>query len=375
MMISSLSVISRIALTFGIFFSFSDDVISFQLSSGKCLHRRSEMSMIGSFGLGDRNSKKSQPTLPKDVKDAVSTCRGAVQNALANKMSRMVIEMPVGTKFGIEKEGGKKGGKNKLSQALSDNNSNENLSAKVTKERLDTSDRELARLFVDMFQPVGGENIAVVFNDNVLAETAAKKWKGDSTCNCRIKSVNRKPKQSIVSRGMGGNKNKIKKPVGFAAKMAAEMGGEEDVSGPFQLPEQCEVALFVAPGPKELVAINRICNDVGMGTLVVLLNARLEKVTNFGTEEAKILFQKDFEPIFHLAAAPQDVAPGCLLHRSYPDNWIVARKPKVGPPKTIASFSSMPSSEECEEAYGSIVIDDLEKNVENVLDNVANWFQ
>lgn len=374
MMTSSLSSITRLALAFVLYSSYSNDVFSFQLGSGNSFQRRSEMSMIGSFGIGGGSGKNTQPTLPKDVKDAVSSCRGAVQKALENRMSRMVIEMPVGTKFGIEKEGGKKGGKNKLSQALSDNSS-ENLSEKLTKERLDTSDRELARLFVDMFQPVGGENIAVVFNNNLLAETAAKKWKGDSTCNCRIKSINRKEKKSIVSRGMGGNKNKKKKAVGFAAKIAAEMGGEDDDSGPFQLPEQCEVALFVAPGPKELVAINRICNDAGMGTLVVLLNARLDKVTNFGTEEAKNLFQKEFEPIFHLAAAPQDVAPGCLLHRSYPDNWIVARKPKVGPPKTIASFPSRPSSEECEGAYGSIVIDDLEKNVENVLDNVANWFQ
>jgi len=325
--------------------------------------------MISSFGLGGGNTSK-QPTLPKDVKSAVSSCRAAVQKALENRMSRMDIEMPVGSNFGIEKAGGSGGKKgSKLSQALGDSDGD---SPEVTKERLDTSDRELARLFVEMFQPVGGDNISVVFSDLGLAETAAKKWKGDSTCSCRIQSISRKANK-FLSKGMGGGKKKKKKAAGFAAKMEAEMGSEE--SGPFQLPENCEVALFVAPGPKELVAINKVCEQVGMGTLVILLNARLGKVSNFGTEEARQLFQEEFEPIFHLAAAPQDAAPGCLLHRAYPDQWIMARKPKVGPPKTVATFPSRPDSNACKTAYDGIEIDDIEKGVENVLDNVSTWFK
>ena len=43
--------------------------------------------MIGKvFGGGDSN----EPQLPKDVKDAISKCRGAVQKGLEDRISRMV---------------------------------------------------------------------------------------------------------------------------------------------------------------------------------------------------------------------------------------------------------------------------------------------
>ena len=42
-------------------------------------------------------------SLPKDGKDAVSRCRAATQEALKAQLSRMDIEFPVGTKFGVEK--------------------------------------------------------------------------------------------------------------------------------------------------------------------------------------------------------------------------------------------------------------------------------
>lgn len=46
--------------------------------------------MIGKvFGGGDSN----EPQLPKDVKDAISKCRGAVQKGLEDRISRMVCGM------------------------------------------------------------------------------------------------------------------------------------------------------------------------------------------------------------------------------------------------------------------------------------------
>jgi len=48
----------------------------------------SRLQMIGNiFGGGDENN---DPQLPKDVKDAISKCRGAVQQGLENRLSRMV---------------------------------------------------------------------------------------------------------------------------------------------------------------------------------------------------------------------------------------------------------------------------------------------
>lgn len=295
------------------------------------------------------------PEMPRDVKEAVSKCRASVQEALQKRLSRMDIEMPVGTKFGVEKTV-----KKKKTIAADDD--------LPTLDQLDASDRELARIFVEMFQPLGGEHISVVFNDGEMADRAEKNWKGDPSASSQVLSLGRRKKKAAA---------KLKKPKGFAARMAAEI--EDDTAsssgGAFRLPDGTEIVLFVAPGPKELVTVEKICQEVGMGTLVVLLNARLSKIDNFGTDGAKSLFLKEFEPVFHLRAAPQEEAPGCLLHRAYPSDWLLARKPNVGQPKVILTQQECPTLDECREAYENIKVGDLEKGVETVLDGVAGWFR
>ena len=307
------------------------------------------------------NGNAPTPTLPRDVKEAVSKCRAAVQDALKARLSRMDIEMPVGTKFGVERTPKKKG------RVVSDDKD----SGHPTLDLLQASDRELARLFVEMFQPLGGNHISVVFNDADLADVAKAKWQGDPSASSRILSMNRRRTKKAESM-----KNK-KKSMGFASKLAAEVEdkGIGENSAAFKLPDGTEVALFVAPGPKELIVIDKICTDVGMGTLVVLLNARLSRIENFGTEKAKSLFLEEFEPVFHLRAAPQQDAPGCLLHRSYPSDWLLGRKPKVGPAKVLLSQKTCPTIEQCREAYQNTEVSDLEKGVESLLGGVAGWFQ
>ena len=309
---------------------------------------------IGNVFGGVGGTAKDLPSLPRDVKEAVSKCRAATQEALKNRESRMAIEFPVGAKFNVEPQPKRK----KSSSG----------DGTPTTADLERSDRELARLFVDMFQPVGGEHLTVVFPEVAAADAAKKKWKGDSTAQCRIVSLDRRksaaPKKKTKSRG-------------FAAKLAAEIEDDgESIGGPFRLPENTEVALFVSPGPKELVIVERICEEVGMGTLVVLLNARLSTISNFGSAAAKTLFTQEFENVFHLAAfQPQDVAPNCLLHRAYPGQWILARKPSVGAPKTILVTEDRPSADDAEQAYSNLEISDMEKGVENMVENVAGWFK
>ncbi len=329
----------------------------------------SSLNMI-SFGGGD----SGQEELPRDVKEAVSNCRQATQSALQNRLSRMDIEFPVGTDFGVEKKTKPKGGRRRRQAAMED----EPEQGAPTQVTLDRSNRELARLFVEMFQPVGGENIVVSFVDNELADAAKDSWKNEAGAKCRVLAMNRRP-------GGGAKKKKKGKKVltsarGFAAKLAAEVEDDNDKStgsgrGPFELPPKTEVALFVAPGPKELIVIEKICNTVGMGTLVVLLNARLDKIANFGTDATEELFKKEFEPVFSLAAAPQEEAPNCLLYRAYPGDWVLARKPNVGRPKTILSQSEKPSKEVCGNAFDELEITDMEKNVEGFVENVAGWFR
>ena len=305
-----------------------------------------------------RNQFKSKglyANLPRDVKDAVSICRESVQKALQKRVSRMNVEMPVGAKFGVEQQKGKK--KSSAANVINDDSNG------VSRDTLEKSDRELARLFVDMFQPVGGENISVVFRETRQANAARRKWANDSTASCRITCVE---KGSTGKNSSGSGKKK--KKMGFAAKLAAEL--DSDVGGPFSLPKNCEVAIFVSPGPKELIAIERVCNQVGMGTLVILLNARIEKM-----EKVSSFFEENFEDIFHLAAAPQDVSPDCLMYRAYPEDWLLARKPKVGQPKVIAQQNNRFTSDECKISFENMEMGDFEKAAEGVLENVANWFR
>lgn len=172
-------------------------------------------------------------------------------------------------------------------------------------------------------------------------------------------------------KGMGGMGKQKKKKQDFAAKMNEEFSDES--SGPFRLPDNCEVAIFVAPTAKDLIKIKQVCNDVGMGTLVILLNARLDLIEK--SSENEDYFQDQFEKVFYLSVASQVAAPGCLMHRAYPSDWIVARKPNIGAPKTIATFESRPNEDDCKAAYDSIEIGDMEKGVENVLGNVASWLK
>lgn len=304
------------------------------------------LSMISNLG---NNAPGGSKDLPRDVKEAVQACREATQAALRKKISRMDIEFPVGTKFNVEKDGTKR-------------KSGET----PTQDELERSNRELARLFVDMFQPVGGNSITVAFNDVDLADMARKKWKGDPTAASRIVSVDRRKSNS--------GKKKKKNSRGFAAKLAKEVDDSLDDSGPFKLPENTIVAIFVAPGPKELVIVERICSDVGMDTLIILVNARLATVSNFGSTAAKKLFMEKFVPVFNLSAAQQEAAPGCLLFRTFPGDWVLARKPKIGAPKTILVQPSRPNEKDSKKAYNSIELSDVEKGVESVVENFSGWF-
>jgi hypothetical protein len=283
--------------------------------------------------------------------------------------------MPVGANFGVEGKKSKNNKRGNLSSLTGDESDDADVA--LTLEKLETSNRELARLFVEMFQPLGGEAIAAVFNDEYLADQARQLWSNDLSAECKIVAIDRKGKKSRGGLLKTGNKSmqKKKKAMGFASKIAAEME-DESTSGPFSLPKGTEVAVFVAPGPKELIAIERICNQVGMGTCIILLNARLSLVEKYSSEEAEKLFTQDFETIWSLGAAPQEDAPGCLMHRAYPGDWILARKPKVGAPKTIASKKGERfSGEECREAFASIEISDLEKGTEKLAENMASWFK
>ena len=67
-----------------------------------------------------------------------------------------------------------------------------------TTNNFDNLDQELIRLFVGMFQVVGGDTITVVYHDANLADTSKKRWKNKVNTECTIASVERKKSKKGV---------------------------------------------------------------------------------------------------------------------------------------------------------------------------------
>ena len=149
--------------------------------------------------------------------------------------------MPVGANFGVDDRKGSRSKRGNLS-SLTGGDATEGL----TLDKLDTSNRELARLFVEMFQPLGGGSIAAVFNDEDLAEQARRRWSSDVSAECQVLAIDRKGRRGGAGRKGGKKKKKAR---GFAAKMAEELDEEGATpTGPFALPPETEVIRsLVAP--------------------------------------------------------------------------------------------------------------------------------
>ncbi|CAM9179760.1 unnamed protein product, partial [Choristocarpus tenellus] len=111
-------------------------------------------------------AKPSTP-MPRNVKETVNAMRSAVQEGLKDRQSRMDVDLPFAARLGVEV----------------DESGNKSPSAKDIQK----SDRELARLFVEMFD-VLGDHLVVVFSSDAEAKAAKKVWdqgapyKGRVTC-------------------------------------------------------------------------------------------------------------------------------------------------------------------------------------------------
>ena len=123
-----------------------------------------------------------------------------------------------GANFGVEK----KSSKNKQKGNLSSLTADESDEAYLSQEKLETSNRELARLFVEMFQPLGSSHICAVFNDELLADQARQRWSNDISIECNIAAIDRKGKRSrggiAKSTGNKGGMQKKKKAIDHAVQ-------------------------------------------------------------------------------------------------------------------------------------------------------------
>ena len=227
----------------------------------------------------------------------------------------------------------------------------------VTLDEVTRSDRELARLFVGMFEGTGLVPL-VLFPTEKEAQIADKKW-GKAHGDWKIASLNlgdaKKPKPAKAGGSKGGKGGKAKGGGGFGAPAPAAAGSKTTVLT--RVPGNAEVIFAVSPGPLQLPAVRSFCDSFGMDRLVVLLNPRLaedgvdgEMASYFEAGEFQTVVEYAIDP--HKAAAPgpdEDAdAEGdpVVLWRAFPEEWLLARKPKVGAPRELLSGGERPTAAE-----------------------------
>lgn len=341
----------------------------------------------------DSTTMSTTTTLPRDVKESIKILRESIQLGLQNRISRMTIDFPLGTSFQLEKDNNTK--KKKLPQD-------------ITMNDLDKSHRELSKLIVEMFhQPIGGNNIAVIFPLSSSADNAKQIWNIGGNQYCNILSIDRRKDMNNAK----GNNNKNKpKAKGFASKLALELDEDtttDTTTNIFELPNNIEVAIFVSPSSKEIPTIERISKNVGMGTLIIILNMNQinqNNGINYGSIATKEYFINEYKTIFYLSpislsllsdnenenAISSSISNNKVLfmYHTYvrKEEWIVSTPPSktstlniIRPPQTILSTDHIPSIEECYNAYNDKIQkdggEDNNNNSNQIIQSFTEWFR
>ncbi len=269
-------------------------------------------------------------TLPRTTSEMVDQLRGSVQAALQARTSRMVVELPAGFDFGVEtKQKGEAG---------------------LSAER---SDRELARLFLEMFDGTGIDPV-VLFSNGAQVSTCKRRWTEKHSSRVFALYGDSAAPPSPLS------KAKAKRGKGAAAKSKGGGGGfgappppPPEASGLARVPSSAEVTFVVDPRQAQLAALRDFCESNGDERLVVLLNPRAlggvaaagdESLSEIADRELAGYFCADrFEPAFVFrTTAAQGEGETAVLWRAFPDPYVLARKPKIGPPRELLREGSMP---------------------------------
>jgi len=264
-------------------------------------------------------------SVPRDIKDTVSQLGKAVQAGCQAQISRMDVELPKYAIFGIEKQGSKIDDESPAGSKRSDAN-------------MRRSSRELARVFIELWGQIE-DAISVAFPTDEEAQEAIEVWKDE---DFRVNAV------YGMTRPRRADRRK-------QAKGKKERGGTSMVVPPGEIPEDTEVLLVVSPGAAELRQVEKISRSRGLETMIILLNARLDDKVSEGQLTADELeyFRSTFTPIFNLkflfeGKGKDSKFNDCVLFRTYPDDWQVAKYRPIGPAKVVHRSASELSRREAE---------------------------
>ena len=259
--------------------------------------------------------KMANVAYPVTLKQVVSRMTKMTQNALRGRNSRMQVELPPGVDFGVEIA--------KKSEGAKD---------------IKKSNREAARLFGEMFQPLSS-NLVVMFSTEAEAETARKSWgvvfRGDVLC---IDAPNKEAK------GYG----KLRSRKFTLQEQEQALMANDGI----YVPDGTEVLIFTAPRPKDWKKIKKVSEKFGDDTLVLVLNPRIDVIKEKLDEDMLEWIETTFLSVFHYAPPPlvnskaiddRDV----LMYHEFDGGWSLAEKRDVkGLLGTTAKFETIWSGDE-----------------------------
>ncbi|KAA8496489.1 hypothetical protein FVE85_0218 [Porphyridium purpureum] len=226
---------------------------------------------------------------PGSVGRTVKDMKEAIQAALSSRLSRVDIQLPPGTSFGLEANAS--GAALYASESLS------------SEER---SSRECARLVLEMF--AGTElNTAVIFNDASATTAARAMWleHGDATL--------------LDAKALAKRSKSPEKPL--------------------------DVMICVAPRIRALMQIKSASEEAGDRMAVILINARLESIRWPNAPLAEF-FLGGFENVLLYDVLEDDGSGKLSLYRKFPAKFTLCRKEGLGAPKVVHSWDRRPEAAE-----------------------------
>ena len=236
---------------------------------------------------------------PIKLRNVISKMKDSTQSALKNRVSRMEVELPPAVDFGIEKGG------------IFDN--------LPEIEKIKRSNREAARLFTEMFSMLGSTT-CVLFTTEAEARAAKSSFKGFSGQCISIDSAGKSAKgfSNLRSRRF------------TAEEQEAALLGSDGI----YVPDETEVLIIPGPRAKDFKKIKKLHEKFGEGTLIILLNSRVDAVeilAGDGDDGGLNWVREGFHPVFSYcppviinqqgAAESRD---DLLLYHEYQDKWYVA---------------------------------------------------
>lgn len=227
-------------------------------------------------------------------------------------------------------------------------------------QRYVKADRELARLVVELFKPiidatvvvfpqqwqVGLYTISGVVFVIVISTTSTftpptnrtTPWQARKAADIwgteLVKTTSFEAWGAAPAVGSAGKRNGKKKKAGFGGA-----GGGGASVGAAAIPPGTEVLIVVAPSPKELATVRRISDELGMDTLIIVLNTPLNLAASYMNKDDGAALVQAFEPVLYLNPINDPsvkTLDNMLLYRSYPGRWQIAQKGALGPPTVLA---------------------------------------